>query len=109
MTKTADLFLDKANEYKTAFENILKAYVPSNVSPDWKEDPKHLEQQQKIADLKFKTKLLFTEFDKGELFLDKIKSIDTCDYGTFDDEQSRLPAYNQAIDLFIDHLNTFRR
>lgn len=105
--KSTDFFIDKANEYKTSFENILTNYVTDS-SIGWDENPKYTEQQRQIADLKIKTKLLFSEFDKGEFFIHEIKKVDSNILESFD-QTKRISSYNRVIDLFINHLNDFRK
>jgi hypothetical protein len=103
--KSADFFIEKANEYIKSIEEILPN-IFSKYSQGLDPTPEYIEQSEKISDLKFKTKLLFTEFDNGELFINKITDIDDARvrYG-----EDPLEKYKHILSLFVEHIKDFRK
>jgi DNA relaxase NicK len=71
MLKNSTFFIQKAQSYIKELQKLK-----SNLITDVK-DTKYLQEQSKIIDYKFKVKLLFTEFDKGSLFVERCINIDT--------------------------------
>jgi hypothetical protein len=79
--KTTEFFIEKANEYTAEIDRITSNYIPFSAS---REKPGFQEQSDEISDLKLKIKLLFSEFEHGHLFVEKVAA------------------------LFTDHLRLFR-
>ena len=68
--KTADFFVEKAKGYINSIDELL----PSLTS-EYSFDGLSKEQEQKVSDLRLKSKVLFSEFDKGEVFYKKLYSL----------------------------------
>lgn len=102
MMRSTDFFIDKAKEYTSSIDEILpnlqQPYLQgSGPSPEDKE------RSEKISDIRLKTRQLFSEFDKGELFRKNIVSIDENKMiGTEDEEM--LERYKHTLSLFINHV-----
>lgn len=105
--KSADFFIDKANEYIKSIDEVLPNLL-SPYSQGFDPTPEYRKQSEKISDLRLKTKLLFTEFDNGELFKNKIVGIDENKMLWFKEDEL-LKQYKHTISLFIDHINEFRK
>jgi len=67
------------------------------------------EQKQKNSDLKLKIKLLFTEFDNGEFFKDRVVSIDEDKWLELKKEDEPFKQYKHVLSLFIEHINEFKK
>ena len=63
--------------------------------------------RQYVSELKLKIKLLFSEFDNGEFFVQRLNEIESNILTSFDGDE-RLNSYVSTLELFIDHLNQFR-
>jgi hypothetical protein len=106
--KSTDFFIDKANEYIKSIDNILQNFT-SKYSGGFDKSPELKEQERKISDLQLKIRLLFSEFDKGDIFYSNLKYY-------YEDSMSRLYTTDEEIlkkskhtlELFIDHLKEFR-
>ena len=104
--KPVDFFLDKAKQYVSELDSIISNYVQFDDITFSETDPYNV-QKKKIAELKLKIKLLFSEFDKGEFFIDEIKKTENSVMHSFDREDN-LRSYKSSLELFIDHINQFR-
>ena len=104
--KPTDFYLDKASEYINSIDMILPNLLSSH-SQGFDPTPEYKEQKQNISDLKLKTKLLFTEFDNGELFIKEIESIDKNIFLCFKTDEL-LKEYKHMLSLFIHHIKEFR-
>jgi len=107
--KTTDFFVEKANEYIKTIEEIIKNLLPEiPLGFDHFNPPiEYVEQSEKISDIKLKTKLLFSEFDNGELFNNQINTIDKNQILNIFKEKV-LENYKHVLLLFIEHLKIFR-
>jgi hypothetical protein len=106
MRETA-FFVEKATEYRSAIENILSK-LASSTSWNTYDSTVHKTLQNEIIVLTLKTKLLLSEFDKGDLFITELKKADER-INNFESSTSvELLKYTQILTLFIEHLNTFR-
>ena len=105
--KSADFFIDKAKEYIISIDEVLKNPV-SPYDGGFEPSPALKEFSEKTHNIKIKTKLLFSEFDNGELFLTLIKSADgNLEY--LKHGENVLTSYKETLNLFIDHINEFRK
>lgn len=106
MAKPASLFLDMA----TVCHHICGCII--DTLADHEENSHNtplMHYQDNLSSasiLEMRVKLLFTEFDKGELFLERLRAIDAERGSAYSKE--RLIAYKEVLDQFIRHLNTFR-
>ena len=104
--KSTDFFLNKAKQYASELNSITSNYVQFDDISFSESDPYNI-QQNKIAELELKIKLLFSEFDKGEFFIAEIKKKENSVIHSFDRENN-LRSYKSVLELFIDHINQFR-
>jgi hypothetical protein len=104
--RTDFFYLSKAKEYIAAINNLLptiaslydEGFEPSTeLKIMWKE----------TADLKFKIKLLFKEFNNGELFFQSCMSIDE-NRLLVDRDEEALELYKHTLSLLVDHIRTYR-
>jgi len=103
--KTAEFFIEKATEYIAEIERITTNYIP--FSPT-REKPGFQEQSDEISDLKLKIKLLFSEFEHGHLFVEKvIGTKNNVNYNSVNQDQL-LVVFRRYLTLFIEHLRLFR-
>jgi hypothetical protein len=109
--KPIDFFITKANNYLTEIEIIDKTYIPYNYSGDFlsvdRQTPERTKQQKEISNLDLKIRLLFAEFDKGELFIAKLDKAKSNSAYVFD-EKYILEYSKETLELFIEHLKDFR-
>jgi hypothetical protein len=99
-------FLHLAQTYKKEIDLLLPLVPPAyegGLSPTYQV----VAIRKQASDLRLKIKLLFQEFDKGQLFYDKCIWVDESYLLTFDD-QEKLNQYRHVLSLFIEHLLTFR-
>ena len=105
MAKPASLFLEKATEYQKAYTSIVDHYIV--YQPYGLDDsPEYDSQLKNVETLELKVKMLIAEFDKGETLLERLKAIDSDKSLKYSKE--RLLSYMEVLELFIEHLNTFR-
>ena len=101
MMRSTDFFIKKAKEYSNSIDEILpdlqQAYAQGSES-----SPEYKERSEKISDIRLKTKQLFSEFDKGEIFKKNIVSIDENRMIGCEDEEV-LERYKHTLSLFIQH------
>ena len=112
--KTPKYFLDTAHKYLRDITEVSETYIrypvgDKSIDKDYlfEQRDKHEKQQHLISELFFKIKLLFSEFDKGELFIDRLGKRDISirqHYIEFD----RVRDYKKCLLLFIEHVNNFR-
>ena len=106
--KTLDFFIDKANEYSNEIDEIVNNYISRYSEEAFENSPEYTKQKLDISDLKLKIKLLFSEFDNGELFKSEIiKADESGNYTLKDDEL--LKVYKHILSLFVDHIVEFRK
>lgn len=98
--KSVNFFIEKANLYIAEIDSILETYV-GILESETKTIPEG--QNQRINDLRLKTKLLFSEFDHGQLFLEALHQ-----RYSFDNLDGVLIHYQSILKLFIDHLRYYR-
>lgn len=106
MIKTVEFFIERATEYKGFFENAIENYVDP-FSSGFGDNSEYTKQQDQISSMKTKVKLMFSEFDNGTPLIDEINSIEKNIVDSFYPKK-KLASYVRVIDLFIDHLKTFR-
>jgi hypothetical protein len=105
MTEPAYL-LSKAIDYKNEIEKILSETRVSFTDFKSNEDKRGKTFDNK-TELKLKIKLLFSEFENGEILIQQLSEIDNERY-LREDISSGLLRYQQTLQLFIDHLNDYR-
>lgn len=106
--KTPDFFIDKAKEYSNSIEELLNNFLPMDINNVWNTTPEYLNQKRKFEDLVLGIKLLFSEFDNGQLFNDQITVIEKNGLFMFREDE-RLKEYKHILSLFIDHVIEFRK
>jgi hypothetical protein len=109
--KSSEFFLEKAKQYVSELDSIISEYkefdLDSRLSSFSNNTPYAI-QATSISEMKLKIKLLFSEFDRGDFFLDEIKKIDNSILNWGRKEEENLNLYRSILELFIDHLNQFR-
>jgi hypothetical protein len=107
--KSLDFFLDKAKQYVSEIDTVMKSY--KNYI-DAYTDPATMKmynaQKIQIEDLELKSQLLFSEFDKGDIFNERIKASEKSK-NPFAQQTETLSVYKRTLELFIDHINEFRK
>lgn len=109
-----DFFIDKAKKYITEIDSINESYIQYDYNRGIGEimrrrdenDPYEI-QSRRVSELELKVKLMFTEFDKGELFLNKFEKIEKNQF-SFLSENGNLYLYKDLLTLFVEHLIEFR-
>ena len=109
--KSSEFFLEKAKQYVSEIDSIISDYkefdLDSRLSSFSNNTPYAI-QATSISEIKLKLKLLFSEFDKGEFFLDEIKKMDNRITNWDRKEEEILNSYKSVLELFVDHINQFR-
>ena len=99
MMRSTDFFIKKAKEYSNSIDEILpdlqQVYVQGSES-----SPEYKERSEKISDIRLKTRQLFSEFDKGEMFEKNIISIDE-NRMIGSEAEEVLERYKYTLSLFI--------
>jgi hypothetical protein len=104
--KSNEFFLEKANEYKTSLNEISKNKIAVDLTKLFNH-PEYDQQQKTIKELKLKVKLLFSEFDKGQFFIDEIsREEDSRSMALREDY--KISIYISVLDTFMNHINEFR-
>lgn len=101
--RTADFFIEKANSYLITVEKIESNYKNDSLGPN---SEYHI-QQKEISEIKLKIKLMFAEFEHGNLFSKRIDEIEGT-YFRLLGEKSNLLDYGSLLNLFIDHVKEYR-
>jgi hypothetical protein len=109
--KSAEFFLEKANEYKAAMEAVVNYEEKKDVIKDgiseFLSDPAYRKRRQDEDSLHLKIKLLFSEFVKGQYFIDEIDRINKNIMLRFGGNGRNI-AVIELLDVFIEHLNEYR-
>ena len=99
--KSADFFIKKAQEYLTSIDEITPNYISlAQAMNEQQYEAQYKAQSAKFDDTILKIKLLFSEFDNGKLFTDRIDDVH---------DVALLESYKHVLNLFIEHLNEFRK
>ena len=106
MEKPTSLFLQVATEYKRICDSIIEDLEKHEENADTTTLSLYQDNLISASELELRVKLLFAEFDKGEIFLERLKTVDAERGFAFSKE--RLTAYSDVLEIFISHLNTFR-
>ena len=107
--KSTDFFLDKAKQYVSEIDTVInsyKNYIDAYSDPAAMK--KYNAQKTQIEDLELKSQLLFSEFDKGDIFNERIKSSEKS-RNPFTQQTETLSVYKRTLELFIEHINEFRK
>ena len=107
--KSSQFFLEKAEQYVSELQSIISEYKEFDLqsSLSFSNNTPYAIQQTSISEIKLKLKLLFSEFDKGEFFLEEIKQIDN-NISYWGKEEEKFKSYISILELFVDHINQFR-
>ena len=106
MAKPASLFLELATEYQNVLSCIIDTIKESEEDGHSISLMLYQNSIEDAARVTQRIKLLFAEFDKGEIFLERSRAIDA-ERGSAPSKE-RLIAYLDVLLEFIIHLNTFR-
>jgi hypothetical protein len=105
--KSVNFFIDKAREYTNSIDGILPNLPPQD-SPGMVTSTGYKDLSEKISDIRNKTKLLFSEFDNGDIFEKNIAAIDE-NKMLLSEEEEVLERYKYTLSLFIDHATEFSK
>ena len=109
--KSSQFFLEKAKQYISDLDSIISEYKEFDLDTklsSFSNNTSYAIQKTTISEIKLKLNLLFSEFDKGEFFLDEIKKIDSSILNWGRKEEENLKSYKSILELFVDHINQFR-
>ena len=106
--KSTQFFLQKAKSYVDEINTIISDYHECDINNLFSIDTPYAIQQKSISQLKLKINLLFSEFDKGEFFLNEIKKVDSSILNWGRNEEENFKSYQSLLELFIDHINQYR-
>lgn len=106
MQNTNSIFVLKAKEYIETIDNITSNYISELNRRLDKKDIEFQNQEKNIFQIKIKVKLLFSEFSKGEFFIEKINESDNT-YSLLFGEIKKLNVYKESLLLMIDHIENF--
>ena|SRR5947209_2592564 len=99
-------FLHLANTYVGEIDNLLPKLVSADhTGPST--SGLSVTIRKPASELTLRIKLLFQDFEKGELFLDHCIGVDDTDLLRSDD-QEKLRHYRKVLCLFMEHLDTYR-
>lgn len=111
-TKTADFFIEKADNYIAD----INYYLQNDSLIDFL-DRRLLEADKKnefnnclseIKELKLKIRLFFSEFENGNLFTNNLMNDPKDAQGLLSiSEKDILKSYKRTLELFIEHLKEF--
>lgn len=107
--KSTEFFLEKAKQYFLDLDSIILEYKEFDLNSrlSFSSNRPYAIQEKSISEIKLKLKLLFSEFDKGEFFLEEIKKLDNSILNWHKEEEN-LNSYKSILELFIDHINLYR-
>jgi hypothetical protein len=114
MKKNTSLFLEKAKQYLATIEELLPQYDSLrgwSSSSFTKETDDEKKLKKTVFGVKLKIKLLFSEYENGSIFIDKLSEFEG--KGSGFELLSRLNGncdldpYKDLLLLFIDHLENF--
>lgn len=105
-------FIQKATDFITNIEEIENNFIEyefflTSKSSSWKGNNEYEKQQEEISELKFKVKLMLSEFKEGHLFTKRIEEEDKKILFASLRDKSNLPFYRKLLILFIQHLKTY--
>ncbi|WP_026729482.1 hypothetical protein [Flavobacterium denitrificans] len=111
--KTTQFFIDKAESFLVELRSFeLVPYNLDSITDDIYKDPLETDnrnytiQSQDLKEIKFQMNLMFTEFDNGKLFEERLNNFTSADWF------SNKPLLNHLIllnELFIDFLEEYRK
>jgi hypothetical protein len=115
--KTADFFLEKSESFNKELKEIkLVPYDTGSTTSDIykdiinRENSEFTEQGKFLEDIKFQMRLMFSEFDNGFLFNEKMdkeyKNISIAK--SFSSHQPFIDHLIKTNELFIKHLKDYR-
>ncbi|CAD7804239.1 hypothetical protein CHRY9390_01195 [Chryseobacterium aquaeductus] len=110
--KSSDFFIKKANNYIIELDNFLKENIESDPLSKRSMDSNDLSKLKTILDeieeLKLKIKLLFSEIDNGNLFVENLISRTTASHFIHISNKKVLESYKRTLELFIEHISEYK-
>jgi len=108
--KSADFLIDKAKEYIISIDGLSPNLV-SRFSGGFDKSPELEEQENKLSDLYLKVRLLFSEVENGDIFFSQLKPIyeDQLLSLKQNGEEQKLAKTKHTLELFIEHINDFKK
>jgi hypothetical protein len=109
--KSSQFFLEKAKQYIADLDSIILEYKEFDLDArlsSFSNNTPYAIQETTISEIKLKLNLLFSEFDKGDFFLEEIKKVGSGVLNWGRKEEENLKSYKSILELFIDHINQFR-
>ncbi|MFD2920888.1 hypothetical protein ACFS6H_14285 [Terrimonas rubra] len=111
--KSVDFFIDKANEYIETATSLSLNLIPRLKFSDGINKSYELEAQERnLSDLYLKVRLLFSEFENGDIFFSELKPMydETGLSKLFPNfEEDKLTKTKHILELFIGHINEFKK
>lgn len=107
MAKPNSFFTDLATQYISQIDQILKQQEETNSLISG--NPLSAEYRAEafvVENLKTKIKLLFYEFDGGQIFKDRTDAVDNDRKALM--HVQHLKSYSSLLSMFVDHIKTFR-
>lgn len=106
--KSIDFFINKANSYIEIINKVSPTLI-SEYAGGFDGSPELDEQHQNLSDLYLKIRLLFAEFDKGEIFYSQVKDLYEDNLSRhFISTENKLSKLKHILEIFIVHLKEFR-
>jgi hypothetical protein len=109
--QSMDFFLNKAEQYASSLDTIRRGYIDYfSARYDAETEAEFKTQKAQIEDLTLKVQLLFSEFDKGEAFYQRVKSAEEAAKADSSSsaQTEALATYVRTLQLFIEHIKEFR-
>lgn len=104
--KSGQFFLDKAISYLQEINAAIDDSKTHKYS-SWEDSPEDIAKAKRDKALKMKIKLLYKEFDNGEVFYNEC--IKTDDIHTLSmQSDKKLELYKENLVLFIEHIKEYR-
>ncbi len=112
-TKTASFFIEKANNYIAEINNYLEKDIYIDfldirlLKPE--EKTKSYNYLSEIRELKLKIRLLFSEFENGNLFSNNLMSDPKDARGILStSEKNILKSYKRTLEIYCEHLKEYK-
>lgn len=103
--KNASFFKQKAEGFLDQLNSLNPKYYEFNYTEKYNNDD-YLNQSKELEEIKFQIKLMFSEFDNGNVFLEKLNSFNNTD--AIFDNQPKIIFLKGINKLFIDFLDEYR-
>lgn len=109
---SVNFLIEKANNYITEINIFLTKNINSSLTDKRFMNPDDLSQLEtrlnSIKELKLKIRLLFSEINNGNLFIENLIKRKTASDFIHISNKKVLESYKRTLELFIEHLKDYK-